>query len=101
MLYRAVSENRAKFGPFGGSSLGIQLAMIVVVSGLSGDTNAYTSVLSAVGSARIAGASAWLDAWAPWGLRLAAEAPTPSAATAMRPATTRLRMSLRPSSLAE
>src|SRR5580765_7265508 len=36
--------------------------MIVAVSGLSGDTNAYRSVLSAVGSCEISGASRWLDA---------------------------------------
>src|SRR6266550_961190 len=36
--------------------------MIVTVSGLSGDRNAYRSVLSAVGSSEINGASRWLDA---------------------------------------
>src|ERR1700758_2323052 len=38
--------------------------MIVAVDGLSGDTNAYRSVLSAVGSCEISGASRWLDALA-------------------------------------
>src|SRR6266545_3911844 len=36
--------------------------MIVTVSGLSGLTKAYTSVLSAVGSWLMSGASRWLDA---------------------------------------
>src|SRR5689334_4949693 len=35
--------------------------MIVTVPGSSGDTNAYTSVLSATGSLLIAGASRWDD----------------------------------------
>ena len=51
-----------KFGPPAGSSNGIQLPMIVTVSGLSGLTNAYRSVLSATGSMEINGASRWLDA---------------------------------------
>ena len=35
--------------------------MIVTVSGSSGETNAYVSVLSATGSLLIAGASRWDD----------------------------------------
>ena len=37
---------------------------VTAVDGLSGDTNAYRSVLSAVGSSEIRGASRWLDALA-------------------------------------
>ena len=37
--------------------------MIVTVSGLSGLTNAYTSVLSATGSLLISGASRWDDTY--------------------------------------
>src|SRR5713101_2912095 len=48
--------------------------MIVAVSGLSGDTNAYRSVLSAVGSSEISGASRWLEA-------PAGSAPLPRVAT--------------------
>src|SRR5690349_25140397 len=40
----------------------MKLLMIVSVSGLSGDRNAYRSVLSADGSSEISGASRWLDA---------------------------------------
>src|SRR3954452_18392324 len=52
--------------------------MIVTVSVLSGDTNAYRSVLSAVGSCEMSGASRWLDAVAACGLppRVAATAPS-------------------------
>ncbi len=83
MLYRAFGENRYQFGPAAGSSAGITFEMIVIVSGLSGLRNAYRSVLSAVGSSEIAGASRWLDALTPSGpgpLRAAATiAPTASA----------------------
>src|SRR5919201_333293 len=64
MSYRAVGENVYQFGPAAGSSPGIQLEMIVTVSGLSGLRNAYVSVLSADGSSAISGASRWLDACA-------------------------------------
>src|SRR5574340_264688 len=65
-----------------GSSPGIQLETIVNVLGLSGLRNAYRSVLSAVGSSEISGASRWLDAV----LALGARRPTnnavsPAAAT--------------------
>src|SRR3954468_6611710 len=53
--------------------------MIVTVSGLSGDTNAYRSVLSAVGSCEMSGASAWLEAFACFGCRLFGVRPTPGA----------------------
>src|SRR4051794_15968770 len=43
--------------------------MIVTVSGLSGLTKAYRSVLSASGSLLISGASRWLDANVPCGIR--------------------------------
>src|SRR5919199_2082636 len=62
MLYRAEGENVYQFGPAAGSSPGIQFETIVNVSGLSGLTNAYRSVLSALGSSEINGASRWLDA---------------------------------------
>ena len=39
----------------------MKFAMSVTASGLSGLTNAYTSVLSATGSFEISGASRWLD----------------------------------------
>src|ERR687886_2210659 len=64
MSYLADRENVYQFGPAAGSSPGIQLEMIVTVSGLSGLRNAYVSVLSAEGSSEINGASRWLDAWA-------------------------------------
>ena len=51
-----------QFGPAAGSSPGIQLDTTVKVLGLSGLRNAYRSVLSAVGSSEINGASRWLDA---------------------------------------
>ena len=57
MSYRADGENVYQFGPAAGSSPGIQLLMIVTVSGLSGLRNAYVSVLSADGSSEINGAS--------------------------------------------
>ena len=41
--------------------------MIVTVSGLSGLTNAYRSVISAAGSPEMRGASRWLEAFAPDG----------------------------------
>src|SRR5215468_4694862 len=50
--------------------------MIVTVSGLSGLTNAYRSVLSAAGSSLINGASRWLEAAA----LLGPTAPTSAAA---------------------
>src|SRR5919197_933996 len=62
MLYRALGENVYQFGPAAGSSPGIQLEMIVRVFGRSGLRNAYRSVLSAVGSSEISGASRWLEA---------------------------------------
>src|SRR5919204_5117386 len=68
MTYRADGENVYQFGPAAGSSPGIQLEMIVTVSGRSGLRNAYVSVLSAEGSSEISGASRWLDAWAAAGL---------------------------------
>src|ERR687886_828182 len=68
MSYLADRENVYQFGPAAGSSPGIQLEMIVTVSGLSGLRNAYVSVLSAEGSSEINGASRWLDAWAAEGL---------------------------------
>src|SRR4029434_6269002 len=55
--------------------------MIVTVSGRSGLTKAYTSVLSAKGSWLISGASRWLDAETP-GVRIANGVP----ATATRKA---------------
>ena len=57
--------------------------MIVNVLGLSGLRNAYRSVLSAVGSSEISGASRWLDA-----LPALGEAPMNNASPA--PAATRL-----------
>src|SRR5215813_12953795 len=65
--------------------------MTVTVSGLSGDTNAYRSVLSAVGSCEISGASAWLDACEACGCRLLAVKPTPTAAATASPAARVLR----------
>ena len=59
--YRTGSPNSLKFGPPYGSCSGMKLAMSVTVSGRSGLTNAYTSVLSATGSFEISGASRWLD----------------------------------------
>src|SRR5207245_4309442 len=57
MEYVTSSPNSKKFGPPGGYSSGMKLARIVTVSGLSGLTNAYRSVLSATGSLAILGAS--------------------------------------------
>src|SRR3954452_22347823 len=65
--------------------------MMVTVSGLSGDTKAYRSVLSAVGSWEISGATAWLEAFACFGCRLLAVRPTPSAAATASPAASGLR----------
>src|SRR5205823_213456 len=53
-----------QLGPAPGSSAGIQFDTIVTVSGLSGLRNAYRSVLSALGSCEISGASRWLEAFA-------------------------------------
>src|SRR5437867_251383 len=86
MSYRAVGENVYQFGPAAGSSAGIQLEMIVTVAGLSGLRNAYVSVLSAVGSSEISGASRWLDAVAAAGPEPRVARPTASAET---PATAR------------
>src|ERR671935_2764083 len=76
MSYRALGENVYQFGPAAGSSPGIQFEMIVTVSGLSGLRNAYRSVLSAVGSCEISGASRWLEA-------AAVDGPEPRTATAI------------------
>src|SRR5919201_1347138 len=73
MSYRAVCENVYQFGPAAGSSPGIQLEMIVKVPGLSGLRNAYRSVLSAVGSSEISGASRWLEALLELGASLPAK----------------------------
>jgi hypothetical protein len=75
--YCASSAKVKKFGPPAGSSKGIQFAMIVVVSGLSGLTNAYRSVLSYYGVPEISGASRWLEAEAASG----SSAVTPAAAS--------------------
>src|SRR5215813_7785236 len=62
----------------------MKFAMRLTYPGRSLLTNAYTSVLSTVGSAAISGASRWLDALAPPGPRTAAPVATasPSAASA-------------------
>src|SRR5262249_39342152 len=62
--------------------------MIVTVSGLSGLTNAYVSVLSAVGSCEIRGASRWLDASA-CGSTAAAESSIVPISVATTPTETR------------
>src|SRR5438477_10175670 len=59
---------------------------MVAVSGLSGLRNAYRSVLSAVGSSEISGASRWLDAL----LVLGARRPTNTASRAAAAATRRM-----------
>src|SRR5438477_12301032 len=59
---------------------------MVAVSGLSGLRNAYRSVLSAVGSSEISGASRWLDAL----LVLGARRPTKTASRAAAAATRRI-----------
>lgn len=82
MSYCASSANVKKFGPPAGSSNGIQFAMIVVVSGLSGLTNAYRSVLSNCGVPEISGASRWEEAEAASG----SSADAPAAASPRRPA---------------
>src|SRR5919199_6704136 len=94
MSYRAVGENVYQFGPAAGSSPGIQFDAIVTVSGLSGLTNAYRSVLSADGSSEMSGASRWLDAVAAVGPPPVAARTTASAASAAAPrsATTSFRM---------
>ncbi len=62
--YSTSSPNSKKFGPPSGSSSGTKFAISVTVSGLSGDTNAYTSVLSAAASLTMPGASLCDDiAW--------------------------------------
>src|SRR5438309_1608684 len=57
--------------------------MIVTESGLSGLTKAYRSVLSAVGSPAISGASRWLDARPLSGVSARPTAATPVARTAV------------------
>src|ERR671934_1389028 len=84
MSYRAVGENVYQFGPAAGSSPGIQLEMIVTVSGLSGLRNTYRSVLSAVGSSEMSGASRWLEAVLLLGARRA-----PNSASSVAPAAAR------------
>src|SRR5690606_41716941 len=74
MSYWASSANVKKFGPPAGSSNGIQLAMNVVVSGLSGLTKAYRSVLSYWGVPEISGGSRGLEAPAGRGCRVVAPA---------------------------
>src|SRR3954468_9176863 len=99
MSYWASSANVKKFGPPAGSSKGIQLAMIVVVSGLSGLTNAYRSVLSYWGCPEISGASRWLEAEAAPGSSVATPAAaSPPAASALA---IRVAMLLRPEPLLE
>src|SRR5262249_29004709 len=73
-------------GPPFGSSNGIQFATIVTVSGLSGLTKAYRSVLSNSGTPAISGASRWLDAPPTPGRLVAARPATANAATAPAPA---------------
>src|SRR6266516_1649094 len=68
MSYRALGENVYQLGPAPGSSTGIQFDTIVTASGLSGLRNAYRSVLSALGSCEMSGASRWLEAFAVPGL---------------------------------
>src|SRR4029453_13835112 len=62
MLYLAPGENVWEARPAAGSSPGMQFATMVRVLGLSGLRNAYRSVLSAVGSSEISGASRGLHA---------------------------------------
>src|SRR4051794_29589170 len=71
------------------------LLITVSESGLSGERNAYRSVLSADGSSAIAGASRWLDAPAPSGAgpRTAAATMASIARAAAAKATASLRMS--------
>src|ERR1700737_1942316 len=94
MSYRALGENVYQFGPAAGSSPGIQLDRIVTVSGLSGLRNAYKSVLSALGSCEMSGASRWLDAVAAPGppARTATVTPSAVAAAAARSASVILRI---------
>src|SRR5436190_23340865 len=84
MSYRAEGENVYQFGPAAGSSPGMTLSISVTVLGLSGLRNAYTSVLSAVGSCAISGASRWLDACALDGPPRSATAATTAASAAAR-----------------
>src|SRR6476619_7585873 len=70
----------------------MKLLMIVTLLGVSGLTNAYTSVLSACGSAAINGASRWLDA--PPGVG-PSPANTPIAATAAAAVTAKRRLVVR------
>ena len=78
-----------KYGPPAGSSSGIQFATTVRLCGASGAVNAYTSVLSALGSSMILGASRWDDPKTPG----TASEPAASAAAAAAPRTVDLRMS--------
>src|SRR5918992_5769242 len=98
MTYRADCENVYHIGPAAGSSPGIQLEMMLTVSGRSGLRNAYVSVLSAEGSSEISGASRWLDAWAAEGLSSrdvsAAHSAAEAAAAKRRNASFRIVLSL-------
>src|SRR5947209_18477090 len=58
--------------------------MIVAVSGLSGLRNTYRSVLSAVGSSEMSGASRWLEALLELGARRAPKSASRVAAAAAR-----------------
>src|SRR4029079_4227304 len=58
-----------------------QLETMVRVFGRSGLRNAYRSVLSAVGSSEISGASRWLDAWLEPGPRRATKSAASTAPT--------------------
>src|SRR5215831_6191213 len=73
----------------------MKLLITVSVSGLSGERNAYTSVLSAEGSSEISGASRWLEAEAVPGPELrmtaATRASVTSAAAPRATATLRMR----------
>src|SRR4029079_3843204 len=60
--YSTLSSNLKKFGPPYGASNGMKFAIKTTLFGFVGLTNAYTSVLSASGSALMSGASRWLDA---------------------------------------
>src|SRR5690606_40670928 len=99
MSYWASSANVKKFGPPAGSSNGIQLAMNVVVSGLSGLTKAYRSVLSYCGVPEISGASLRLEAPAGRGCRVVA----PAAASPPAASATQIRVAspLRPAAVLE
>src|SRR3954452_11332376 len=71
----------------------MKLLTIVTVSGLSGERNAYRSVLSADGSSEMSGASRWLEAFAAVGPRPWASAAT--RASAVRAAAARATAGLR------